>query len=70
MAQPLPPAAMPKPCKSQLLRALSCDELETLERLISNARLHQQKQLHRAFESALAHIPTLLRAPVRKILFP
>ncbi len=52
------------------LDALTPAEIETLRLRIRAARQQQKQQLARASEAALSHIPTLLRGPVRKILFP
>jgi len=52
------------------LAALSPAEIESLTQSLRRARRTQQEQLLRAFESALGHIPMLLRGPVRKILLP
>ncbi len=52
------------------LAALSPAEIDSLTQSVRRARRAQQEQLQRAFESALGHIPMLLRGPVRKILLP
>ena len=52
------------------LDALSDEDIAALATMLRDARRRQQRQLTTAFEAALGHIPMLLRAPVRKILFP
>ena len=52
------------------LGALAPGEIEALTAALRRARRNQQEQLKRASESALGHIPLLLRGPVRKILLP
>lgn len=52
------------------LNALSDEDLAVVTTMLREARRRQQRQLASAFEAALAHIPMLLRTPVRKILFP
>lgn len=52
------------------LGPLSAAEQERLAGLIQAARRAQKAQLAQAMESALSHIPMLLRGAVRKILVP
>ncbi len=52
------------------LAALSAADLDQLVALIQGARRAQKTQLAAAMESALSHIPMLLRGTVRKILVP
>jgi len=52
------------------LAALSTPEIESITESLRRARRAQEEQLKRAFDSALGHIPLLLRGPVRKILLP
>lgn len=52
------------------LAALSPAEIDSITQSVRRARRTQQEQLQRAFESALGHIPMLLRGPIRKILLP
>jgi len=52
------------------LGALDTAEIDALATSLRRARHHQQKQLARAFEAALEHVPLLLRGAVRKILAP
>ena len=52
------------------LDTLSAPEQQALAEAVRNARRRQQAQLAQAFEAALAHVPALLRGPVRKILLP
>ncbi len=52
------------------LAALSAAEIESFTESLRRARRAQEEQLKRAFDSALGHIPLLLRGPVRKILLP
>ncbi|MDP9140570.1 MAG: hypothetical protein M3O62_07255 [Pseudomonadota bacterium] len=52
------------------LSALSAVEQDKLAGLVQNARRTQKAQLAAAMESALSHIPMLLRGAVRKILVP
>ena len=41
-----------------------------LAELIADSRQRQQQQLQKALEDALGYLPRLLRAPVRRVLFP
>ncbi|HEY5428600.1 MAG TPA: hypothetical protein VIK04_05735 [Solirubrobacteraceae bacterium] len=50
------------------LRRLSAAELSHLANAIRTARRRQAKALAQAGESALGHIPRVLRGPVRKIV--
>lgn len=52
------------------LSALSAAEIDSITESLRRARRTQEEQLKRAFDSALGHIPLLLRGPVRKILLP
>jgi hypothetical protein len=52
------------------LDALDAAEVDALTTSLRRARHHQQKQLAQAFETALEHVPLLLRGAVRKILAP
>ncbi|HEY1075061.1 MAG TPA: hypothetical protein VGE56_06850 [Rhodocyclaceae bacterium] len=52
------------------LSALSAADEAKLVGLIQAARRAQKAQLAQAMESALSHIPMLLRGAVRKILVP
>lgn len=52
------------------ISALTATEQEQLAGLIQTARRMQKAQLAQAMESALSHIPMLLRGAVRKILVP
>ncbi len=52
------------------LGALDAADIDALTESMRHARRHQQRQLHRAFEAALEHVPLLLRGAVRKILQP
>jgi hypothetical protein len=52
------------------LAALSAADQDQLVALIQSARRAQKTQLAAAMESALSHIPMLLRGAVRKILVP
>ncbi len=52
------------------LGALAPADIQALTQSLRQARRNQQKQLQRAFEAALGHVPMLLRGPVRKILVP
>mgnify|MGYP006145060247 CR=1 FL=1 len=49
---------------------LESAELQALTTALRAARKRQQALLAGALEGALAHIPLLLRGPVRKILLP
>lgn len=50
--------------------ALSAADQDKLVSLVRSARRAQNAQLAEAMESALSHIPLLLRGAVRKILVP
>lgn len=52
------------------ISGLTTAEQEQLVGLIQTARRAQKAQLAQAMESALSHIPMLLRGAVRKILIP
>ncbi len=52
------------------LGPLSAVDQDQLVGLIQTARRTQKAQLSQAMESALSHIPMLLRGAVRKILVP
>lgn len=52
------------------LEGMDAADLDAFAETVLAARRHQRKQLERALEDALAHLPALLRGPVRKILFP
>ncbi len=52
------------------ISALSAADQDRLVSLIQGARRAQKAQLAEAMESALSHIPMLLRGAVRKILLP
>lgn len=49
---------------------LDAAKQRVLAELIADSRQRQQQQLQKALENALAHLPRLLRAPVRRVLFP
>ena len=48
--------------------ALSKAELEDLTGAIQDARHRQAAELHAAGERAFAHIPWLLRGPIRRVM--
>jgi len=50
------------------LRSLSEEELRRLVEAVNTARRGQAAELKAAGEKAWAHIPWLLRAPIRKIV--
>lgn len=50
--------------------ALDAASQAELAELIAASRQRQQQQLGKALEDALGHLPRLLRAPVRRVLFP
>ncbi|MFC4251636.1 hypothetical protein [Sinimarinibacterium flocculans] len=52
------------------LDALDAAEQQALAAAVRKARQRQQALLAQAFDAALAHLPMLLRGPVRKILLP
>jgi len=52
------------------LSALSAADQDKLVSLVQSARRAQKAQLAEAMESALSHIPLLLRGAVRRILVP
>lgn len=49
---------------------LGATEQRALAALIADSRQRQQQQLQKALEDALGYLPRLLRAPVRRVLFP
>lgn len=49
---------------------LEAAEQRVLAELIADSRQRQQQQLQKALEDALGYLPRLLRAPVRRVLFP
>jgi hypothetical protein len=50
------------------LSDLSDDELDDLVEAVTDARHQQAAELHAAGEKAFAHIPRLLRGPIRKVM--
>ncbi len=50
------------------LVALSNEELAQLAGCIRQAKRAQKEQIRRAFDSALSHVPFLLRGPLKKML--
>jgi hypothetical protein len=51
------------------LAALEDSQLQQLAASVGRLKRHQERELERAVEDALRHIPALLRKPVRKMLF-
>lgn len=49
---------------------LDHDAQRALGTLIADSRNRQQQQLGKALEDALGYLPRMLRAPVRRVLFP
>jgi hypothetical protein len=47
---------------------LSNEELSQLSACIRQAKRTQKDRIRRAFDSALSHVPFLLRGPLRKML--
>jgi hypothetical protein len=52
-----------------LAAALSDDELARLADAVRQAREVQARELDKALEDALGHIPRLARGPIRRIVF-
>ena len=50
------------------LAELSNEELAQLAACIRQAKRAQKEQIRRAFDSALSHVPFLLRGPLKKML--
>lgn len=50
--------------------ALQAQEIDVLTATLRAAKQRQHQQLARALQNALAHVPPVLRGPVRKILEP
>ena len=50
------------------LATLSDEELAQLATCIRQAKREQREQIRRAFDSALSHVPFLLRGPLKKML--
>jgi hypothetical protein len=50
------------------LAALSTEELVQLTKLLRDAKRTQKQHIKRAFDSALSHVPFLLRGPLKKML--
>jgi hypothetical protein len=50
------------------LAALSSDELNDLAAAVRHARKRQAAELAAAGDAAFAHVPRLLRGPIRKVL--
>jgi hypothetical protein len=66
--QPLADALGNRPLPT--LDAIDEVEIRALADAVRSARQHQRAQFERALQAALGHLPALLRAPVRKVLFP
>ncbi|MEQ9479262.1 MAG: hypothetical protein RIK00_08060 [Algiphilus sp.] len=49
---------------------LPAQDQQRLAVLLADSRQQQQARLQQALKSALGHLPRLLRAPVRRALFP
>jgi hypothetical protein len=52
----------------QTLATLSSDELDDLTGAVRHARKRQAHELAAAGDAAFAHVPRLLRGPIRKVL--
>jgi len=51
----------------QGIEALDAEKTERLTLALRDARKRQQVQIEAALQSALSHLPALLRGPVRKL---
>jgi hypothetical protein len=50
------------------LAGLTAEELVQLTKMLRDAKRTQKQHIKRAFDSALSHVPFLLRGPLKKML--
>ncbi len=56
------------PADLQGLDTLSAEQLQTLDRLIQDAKVRQRQSMNEAIDRGLDHVPALLRGAVKKIV--
>ncbi len=50
------------------IAGLDAADRQQLQRLIADAQAQQERSLQQATDTALKHVPALLRGPIRRIL--